>query len=871
MMIHLALCFLFFSSGLVAASPQTPHADTTLTDAEREELIALEQNSNLSEALRFLEKTNKAGADTAHVEKLKALAKDFPIIDQDIEEQRFKEAEEILKKDTDKLDAAADPGLVAAARSKAVQLHAASMKVIQAQAEALNKRAQELEEKGQFAEAVKLYDEVLKLTPAQLETSLSPSMRTDVQARKWHAEQEKTKSEASFWTGFWKNISAGLTTVVTWAICFLVVFALFWVWGWVKRQLPAEKGARIAMNDLTGQASEREAKSQSLTGEMSVRLAAIGSSAGQPTDLDDTPDLDSGNFPNIVVHHDTGGIQLPLATTAATVGPFSINPAQLLALWQQLTTRRAEYQFKGSLASQGSSQIMVVECESAKRDLGTKRWQTSSAPDNTNAREEVLATMVEKIAFEFLPTRSTNSFPSFHAYRAGRALMVSAPRGEDRAATLGKAAARFRDSIQADPGNWMGWFYLATVLRKCGENRQAAEHFKRLEELLEQPAELLKRYLASTQNFPAVIAYNRAVCLSKLDDWEMHRQAVELLEQSIKKVGETPKPQAGPAASGKSAQSAVPATGEAAGSAGYGKRGLQMLFRSALTFALTFEVDRRRRPAETDAEKEKKHQDSVLERIKTECQKITELGKNAAEADLRAYTIARAVMKNAHGWALHCVGRSVEADEELREAISLMPDFVDAYVNLAEVLLDQKGNLDPNWVEEAKVNLDEALARSPSSQRAHYLMGRLLMNPALQDFTQAKEHLSKAELIPNSYLFHAQILMDQEHTAGPAIETLNKSIARFPRADHRYGILVNWVLKFVGSSQAAPGSAELAAVKTLLDRALAVAHKLQKQGLDEKRRAEGDRLVDKVIALQEKLFPKSTGPAEAVPGDPPVA
>ena len=831
----------------------------------------MEQNSKMSEALRFVEKTNKAGADPAHLEKLKALARDFPIIDQDIRQERFKEAAEILKKHTDKLDPAADPGLVAAARAKAFQIHAESMKVIQAQAEALIGRAREMEKQGRFAEAVKLYDDVLGLTPAKLETSLSPSLRSDVQAQKWHAEQEKTRAEAAFRTQFWKNISAGLTTVATWIICLVAVLVLLRVLGFLKRLLPAEKGARISMNDLTGQTNERETRSQTLTGEMSVRLAAIGSSGGQPTDLDDTPDLDSGNFPNIVVHHDGGGIQLPLANTPATVGPFSINPAQLLALWQQVIARRAEFDFKGSLVSQGSRQVMVVECDSAGPNLKKKRWQTSSEDtDSAKAREEVLGTMVEKIVFELLPARPTNSFPSFHAYRSGRTLMAAASGAEDGATKLGEAAARFRDSIQADPGNWMGWFYLATVLRKCGENRQAADHFKRLQELLERPTELLKRFLDSNPHFPAVVAYNYAVCLSKLEDWQMHHKAVELLEELIAKVAGESKV----STPSRTAAVVSAAAGETRGDAGYGTLGLQMLFRSALTFALTFEVDRKNRSPGGDPEKEKKHNDSVLDRIKDECKKITDLGTSVSDADLRAYTVARAVMKNAFGWALHSVGQSAKAEEELRVAISLMPDFVDAYVNLAEILLDQKGILDPNWIEEAKTKLEQALALSPSSERAHYLMGRLLMNPALGDFAQAKEHLCKADLIPNSYLMHAEILRAQDKDPRQAIETLNKSIARFPRADHRYGIFIKWVMEFVEANPPAspPSPDERSSLGTLLKRAVAAARKLQKQGIDEKRRAEGERLAREVTALQEKLFPKQAEQAEdAVPSDPPVA
>jgi len=529
------ISLLVLSITLAAASPHADaQAGTDPAATEKEQLIELEESLKFNEALRLIDRSAQKPSYAKHQDKVKAFAKEFPLIDLGVRQQRFKEAEEILKKNSDKADAVEDPGLVAAALTKTAEVDCAIKKAVEAQAKAVMARAHQMENQGKYAEASKLYEEALAVDASKLEAPLSPAFRSEAQVQKFHAEEEKTKSEVAFWAQFWKSLSAGLTTLGTWVVCLAAALLLFWLAAALKRLLPPEKGARIVMEDLTGTAGDREAKSQGLTREIAMRLTAIGSPTGQSTELDDTPDLDSANLPNIVIHHDSQAAQLPLANTAASVGPFSINPAQLFALMQQLAARPCEHSFKGSLVPQGSKQVVVLECVSINAALDKKRWQSSAdGTDSAKVREEVLTKIAEWVAFELLQPRSTNSFASFYAYRSGKALMNSARTAEDRVDILAKASQLFRDCIQADPGNWMGWFYLATVLRKCGQNEQATNHFRFLQELVEQPSSLLKTFIDSHPDFPVIVDYNYAVCLSKLDNWDEHWKSVELLEKLI--------------------------------------------------------------------------------------------------------------------------------------------------------------------------------------------------------------------------------------------------------------------------------------------------------------------------------------------------
>jgi len=307
-----------------------------------------------------------------------------------------------------------------------------------------------------------------------------------------------------------------------------------------------------------------------------------------------------------------------------------------------------------------------------------------------------------------------------------------------------------------------------------------------------------------------------------------------------------------------------------------GERSLEMLFRSALASALTFELDEENRGKSKNPEREKASRESVLKRIESQCQKITDLGTASSNGARRAYTVARAVAENARGWALYRLGQRKDAIVELRDAITLMPDFVDAYLNLAELLMKAKDELDANWIQEAQDQLNQVLLLSPSSQRAHYLLGRLFSNPAIGRYQDAKDHLAKAELIPWSYFFRAQILLGVDGDLGQAIQELRKSIFRFPRVDYRYVAYVEWVIKYAdtkpSASQPMPAQREVAApqqssasvesIQTLLENARYAAGTLQKHGIDEKLKAKGDTLVKELDNRLKKISPKEADEKE---------
>jgi tetratricopeptide (TPR) repeat protein len=395
----------------------------------------------------------------------------------------------------------------------------------------------------------------------------------------------------------------------------------------------------------------------------------------------------------------------------------------------------------------------------------------------------------------------------------------------------------------------MGWFYLATVLRKSGHNRQAADHFRVLQELLDQPTPLMQEFLDKHSDFPVIVRYNYAVCLSKLDDWGMHGESKKILEELIVQVqapapAQVHPPAQAPAPPQAKAQAKPP-----------GNPGLEMLFRSALASALNFELEPENRRPANDPERERADRAEVVEQIEQQCEHIAKLGAKSADDIRRAYAAARAVVKNAYGWALYRQARPKKADDELREAITIMPDFVDAYLNRADILFATKGKLDPNWIEQARDLLSQALLLSPSSERAHYLFGRLFVYPAISDFEKAKEHFAKAELIPWSYLFLAQILKNQEDKIRDAIQTLAKSISRFPRADYRQVQYVKWIIEFVEEKLAEPEPtpADLEASRTLLDNATAAARRLANHGIEDRFKTQGQAFLPQLEKLLEGI------------------
>src|SRR2546423_684046 len=74
---------------------------------------------------------------------------------------------------------------------------------------------------------------------------------------------------------------------------------------------------------------------------------------------------------------------------------------------------------------------------------------------------------------------------------------------------------------------------------------------------------------------------------------------------------------------------------------------------------------------------------------------VVSMPLSRARLDWKAYTFAQAVAHNAFGRAAAVIGRHEAAFEALHSALTMMPEFVDPYLNLADLGLRRKSG--PDW------------------------------------------------------------------------------------------------------------------------------------------------------------------------------
>ena len=142
------------------------------------------------------------------------------------------------------------------------------------------------------------------------------------------------------------------------------------------------------------------------------------------------------------------------------------------------------------------------------------------------------------------------------------------------------------------------------------------------------------------------------------------------------------------------------------------------------------------------------------------------------------YVNALAIAENAHGRALDSLGRKPNAVERYRRATALLPDFVDAQLNLAEALLDLKGF---DWAEHAEAAIRQALRSDPASRRAEYLYGRLCADGAVGALRRGKSSIWKrAGDYSQALLLRARLLAEQGKDRDGALALLEQAVTARP-------------------------------------------------------------------------------------------
>lgn len=825
----LALCCLILASPARSLAAEPDPFDAVL---------ALEGEGKLDVALRRLRASEELrAAHKEHEAALAGLLRSLDSVRARLASRQTTQAQTALQALLPKLDPLRDAHLLHAAHRKLAELEAAARATVEAdldQADALARR-------GEQGEAIAIYTDIAE----SKQPEVPPELKRRARRGKARSEQAKTEAEAlGFWGKTWHSMTGGVETLAGWSV-YLVAGALV-VWGagrW-RRRRSARDETLIVLEDLTVQASERDVMSQGLIREVLLRFRSLGNGEDRVADIDSLDDLDGSALASLRVEAEplTDIESVIQDGTPVQVGPFAVTPRQLVALVRAYFRRPWRAELVGSLIQQGEQTVLLIE----RRRIGqgaeapsTDRWEARAS--GANGRAAVVHKMAARLAFELAKTKLTSDWRSFESFREAMGHLVRSEEAGDREKNLEAACRDLQRALRHDPSNWIARFHLATTQRKLGHNESAVKHFEFLERMAVDGTNGLGPmvgFLATHPELLYTIRYSKAVALSKIPDWGPHREALRILDALVDLVTVLP----------------------AGGLMEPQRIRLEMLARSARAAALTFELESARRGMDSARaqQRQQQFQAQVLLRIDVERRWIKDLP--LSQLDWKAYSLSYAVVHNAYGRACYLLGR--DGTEALREALTMSPDFAEAYITLAESYMRaRRHNL--GWSKQAEELLKQALTVNPSNQKTHYLLGKLYADPAVANYGKAKEHLGKAELFPWSYFQLAQILEKQDGKIEEALRQVRRSISLAPYPDERFAAFVRYALRVL-ASQDKPNA-------DLLAEAESVASRLVKNGETAGNRRTGGRLLEEIQAFRKPVRGRRTGgpkPADPAPPDP---
>jgi hypothetical protein len=648
--------------------------------------------------------------------------------------------------------------------------------------------------------------------------------------------------------GFWGNIGHSFTGVIEvilkWLLVGTSVLAaigavalLRWIY---RRLLPRRGRTTIAIADLDAEDEERNLRSHLLTRELiDVVYSITGSSEDDgASEIDERRDLDGTTAAPLRIADGTHLVE-PLVpdSTPVKVGPVSISPSQLVSFARWCVKRRFEHEITGTYSSDSSGATLTVERVSSHGRAHTpQRWHAANAEDD--ARTRVIHDVATQLAVALGGSYVSSNWRSVREYLEAQAQLKTAVKAENRQAALELARAGLQRSLEADSHNLLARFNLAAVLRALGRNRDAATNFDLLQQLVANPdgvSSMAGKFIARHPELLYVVEYNLAVALSKLPEWESHNSARTMLALLVARLSENQQllslDEADAEKLGKDLKSYMPAT---AAPSEEERRRLELLCRAAWASTLVFRVERAEQNTQDghDSGRLRGQQLSILEKLEEVKRWLAQ--PLPSEDDRRlaiALNQAQATVENACGRVRFLLGRR-DAQVAVERALVLLPEFGDAHVNLASILLARR-SAGLREAEEIEHHLQRALEISPRDPQALLLLGQLYEH---RSFERNEEAAACYRQLPDDAIacFRLGQLLSREGKLSEAVTLFSRSLSLLTTADYRAKRFVEAVLELAARDQATDARLEEARV---------IARRLAKKGVRAKLQQEGQELL----------------------------
>lgn len=732
-----------------------PHLAAAPVDRLRQ-AQALERQGQLAAALRSLGRVPPNSRAAKHRARLQQSLDALRASTLYVHAEDYQRAQAVLRAVLPKLDTARDVYLARALHNRIARIGRVKRAMADAEALAALRKARDLLEDEEYANAAAAY-KVVAEKPA---SDVSQALIQRAKLGQIRAETAEIADEPPWFERLWNWLKDPAQTVLTWllyAFLILVAIGLLVAGRWVIRRLPPADRTALALEDLTAPTNERNAKNRVLTRELmtSIKSLGVGGADSSSAEIDDTPDLDGALLVNLQVVGT--GLEAFESTihdeTPLKLGFVSFSPRQLLSLGAVYFRKRSKQELTGSLAAVGTRVLLAVDLEEPN-GKPPRRWAV--AAKGADARSEALEDMATRIVLDDRGSKVSTNWQSFRSYRSAMSALDDAAKSSvKREESLQAARSAFQRALDRDPANLLARFNLSNVLRKLGDNEAAVEHYAFLERLVESgdpqnQSAAAQTLLREHPDFLFIVRYNRASALAKIEDWDCHKKAVELLERVIAEIDDEPLPEED-------------------------RTRLQLLVRATRSSTWVFELEQMRHEAGKDNERK-----SIVGQIQAIRDYVEKLPTKERVPGWTTYVTARGTVQNAVGRAYYLVGRNDDAYEALERALSMTPDFGDARVNLASLLMRQKGRYS-RWSQRAEEQLKRALELSPHDRKARFMLGLLYRDPAVNRIEAAKKEFAE---VADAWSLHnlAEIYKSQDDLAA-AVVTLRRSIHLSRRTD----------------------------------------------------------------------------------------
>lgn len=465
--------------------------------------------------------------------------------------------------------------------------------------------------------------------------------------------------------------------------------------------------------------------------------------------------------------------------TQVTVGPLSLNPVRLLKAFLGMLQRPYEQTVEGWLVEgEGAGSLRLV-MESVRYDRtpgAVERWESVGAP---NSRAAMLEDAARSVLFVISKPAFTASRESFVRYC--EAMTATDPQ---------VAKKKFQAALRADPSNWMARLELAELLIKQRRPTAAIAHLDQLSHRLDQPIRWCPA--AVGQDLSSAVRFNRAVALSLLHS--PSEKALDILEDLL-----VSRPRDGAARGARA------------------KMWLDLGRADPMKLA------------------------EVVQWLAQEHQEIADQSPTD-QKEWADYSRAVAMIANAYAHALLEQGPPhgrEKAKAALYDAMAMMPDFLDPYVTLLRLRLDDREDDAecPDWQDEVEEYSTTALQLDPTNEQAHYNLGKLYSFASVGRYDEAKTHLQAAPTIARSHWRLADISHDHDKNLVEALAHLRQSLSIDRTADQRLASFVQWAQQQLATKED----------PKLREEARQKAELLAQNGVNEKLRAKGAKLLEQLV------------------------